>query len=103
IVAEDLAADLRQSIAITDICDEHGHLNHIAQLAAGLLKRAVEILENLTDLAFEIAGKRLARVIDRRGLASEPYRLASFGNDRRRIAALLRALALDEIPCISWT
>jgi hypothetical protein len=41
--------------------------------------------------------KRLAGIVDRRGLAGKPHGLAALGDDRLRIAALLRALRLDEI------
>src|SRR5262245_28421306 len=98
IVPEYLPADLREAITIANVGDEHGHLHHVAQLAAGLLQRAIEILEELPDLAVKIAGKRLAGIIDRCCLPGEPHRPAAFGDDSHGIAALLRTVALDEIP-----
>jgi hypothetical protein len=38
-----------------------------------LLESTVEVLEKLPDLAFEVTSQRLARVIHRCGLPSEPY------------------------------
>src|ERR1700722_13821097 len=53
IVAEYLTADLRDAIAIANVRDEHGHLNHVTELAARLLERPVEVLEELPDLTVE--------------------------------------------------
>jgi hypothetical protein len=59
IVAEYLFSYLRQPIAIADVGDEDGHLDHVAKLAAGLLKRGAEQLEDLPSLPLEIAGDDL--------------------------------------------
>src|SRR6266568_2050383 len=101
IVTEHLPADLREPIAITNVGNEYGHLNHVAELAARLLQRTVEILEKLPDLTFEVACERLAGVVHRRGLPGKPYRPASFGNHGFRIAPLLRTFSLEVILCLS--
>src|SRR5215510_10585122 len=95
IVAEDLSANLREPIAITNVGDEHGHLNHVTELASRLLQRGIDQLEDLPHLAFEVAGQRLARVVHGGDLSAEPHGLATFGNHRERIAALLRTLSFD--------
>src|SRR6202023_4024201 len=51
--------------------------------------------EHLADLAVKIGGERAARGILDRHLSGEPDRTAAFGNDRLRIGAGLRRLALD--------
>src|SRR5262249_53324111 len=84
-----------------NVGDEDGHLHHVAQLAAGLLKRAIEVLKNLPDLAVKVAGERFAGVIDDRNLPGEPHRPAAFCDDSRGIAALLRSVALEKIPRLS--
>src|SRR3954468_14172542 len=97
IVAEYLPADLGHPVAVAHVGDEHGHLHHVAELAAGLFEGGIEQLEDLPGLPLDIAGQGLAGIIDRRGLAGEPHRLAALRDHRLRIAALLRALGLDEI------
>ena len=54
IVAEYLPADLREAIAVPNVSNEYGHLNHITELAARLLESAVEVLEKLPDLTVEV-------------------------------------------------
>src|SRR3954468_442551 len=97
IVAEYLPADLGQPIAVAHVGDEHGHLHHVAELAARFFEGGVEQLEDLPRLPLEVAGQRLAGIVDRCGLSGEPYRLAALGDHRLGIAALLRAFRLDEI------
>jgi hypothetical protein len=89
IVTEYLSADLREAIAVANVRNEYRHLNHITEFAARFLESAVEVLEKLPDLTFEVTSQRLARVIHRCGLPSEPYRSASFGDHSLRIASLL--------------
>src|ERR1019366_3531254 len=55
IVAEYLPADLREAITVTNVRNEHGHLNHITELAARFLESAVEVLKKLPDLTFEVS------------------------------------------------
>jgi hypothetical protein len=54
IVTEYLSADLGEAIAVANIRNKYGHLNHITQLAARLLESAVEVLEKLPDLTVEV-------------------------------------------------
>src|SRR5262245_27020499 len=77
IVAEYLPADLREAIAVANVRNEYGHLNHITELAACFLESAVEVLEKLPDLAVQVTRQRLARVVHRCNLPGEPYRSAS--------------------------
>src|SRR5580704_970601 len=101
IVAEYLPADLREAIAVANVRNEYRHLNDITELAARLLESAVEVLENLPDLTFEVTRQRLARVVHRCGLPGKPYRSASFGDHSLRITSLLRAFPLDVVLCLS--
>jgi PAS domain S-box-containing protein len=77
--------------------DEHGHLHHVAELAARLVERGAELLENLTRLRFEVGGKRLSGIVHGRGLARKPHGPAALRDHRGRIAALLRTLGLDVV------
>jgi hypothetical protein len=54
IVLEYLSPDLREAVAIANVRNKYGHLNHITQLAARLLESAVEVLEKLSDLTVEV-------------------------------------------------
>jgi hypothetical protein len=47
-------------------------------------------------LSVEIAGERLAGVVDDRELPGQPYDLAALGDNRLRVAALLRTFALSD-------
>src|SRR4030095_2649601 len=100
IVAKYFSANLREPIAITNVGDEHGHLNHVAELASGLLERGVNQLEDLPHLAFEVARPRLARVVDGGDLSAQPHGLAAFGNHGERVAALLRTFSFDVLLCV---
>jgi hypothetical protein len=97
IVAEYLPADLGQPIAVAHVGDEHGHLHHIGELAARFFEGGIEQLEDLPRLPLEVAGQRLAGIVNRRGLSGEPHGLTALGDHRLGIAALLRAFRLDEI------
>jgi hypothetical protein len=95
IVAEYLPADLREAIAVANVRNEYGHLNHITELATRLLESAVEILEKLPDLTVQVTRQRLARVVHHCDLPGEPYRSASFGDYGFRIPSLLRTVPLE--------
>src|SRR5213080_337325 len=97
IVAEYLPSDLSEAVAIAHVGDERGHLHHVAELAAGLFQRGIEELEDLPHLSVEIAGERLAAVVDDRELPGQPHDLAALGDHRLRVAARLRTLALEEL------
>src|SRR6266436_3483445 len=71
-------------------------------LPAGLFQRGIEELEDLPHLSVEIAGKRLAGVVDDRELPGQPYDLAALGDHRLRVAALLRTFAFDELLGVQW-
>jgi hypothetical protein len=45
IVAKYFPPDLGEAVAVAHVGDEHGHLHHVAQLAAGLFKRGIDELE----------------------------------------------------------
>ena len=98
IVAEYFPPELRKTIAVAHIGDEHGHLHHVAELAAGLFQRGIDAFEDLSHLPVEIAGQRLAGVIHDRELSGKPYGLAALRDHRLRVAALLRTFAFDEVP-----
>src|SRR5262245_20006232 len=100
IVAEYLSANFGEPIAIANVSNEHGHLNHVTELASRFFERRVDQLEYLPHLAFEVAGQRLARVVHGRDLAAEPHGLASLGNHSERVAALLRTLSFDVLLCV---
>src|SRR5262245_23239966 len=89
--------DLGDAVAVAHVGDEHGHLHHVAELAAGLFERGIDELEDLPHLSVEIAGERLAGVVDDRELPGEPHDLAAVGDHRLRVAARLRAFALEEL------
>src|SRR5262249_16500667 len=97
IVAEYFAPELREAIAVAHVGDEHRHLHHVAELAAGLFERCIDELEDLPHLSVEIAGKRLAGIVDDRELSGQPHDLAALGDHRLRVAARLRTLALEEL------
>ena len=73
-----------------------------AELAAGLFERGIDELEDLPHLSVEIAGERLAGVVDDRELPGQPYDLAALGDHRLRVAALLRTFAFDELLGVQW-
>src|SRR5262249_26608524 len=75
IVAEYFASDLGEAVAVAHVGDEHGHLHHVAELAAGLFERGIDELEDLPHLSVEIAGERLAGVVDDRELPGQPHDL----------------------------
>ena len=62
IVTEHFSPDLRETIAVANVRNEYGHLNHITELAASLLEGAVQVLEKLSDLAVEVTRQRPARM-----------------------------------------
>src|ERR1700737_4195241 len=95
IVGEDLPAELGEPVAEPRIGDEHGHRHQIGKARAGFFEGPPEPGEDLADLAVEISGERAARGILDHPLSGEPDRTAAFGNDRLRIGAGLRRLALD--------
>src|SRR5215831_2660436 len=97
IVAEYFAPDLGEAIAVAHVGDEHGHLHHVAELAAGLFERGIDELEDLPHLSVEIAGERLAGIVDDRELPGEPHDLAALGDHRLRVAARLRTFALEKL------
>jgi hypothetical protein len=102
IVAEYFPPELGKAITVAHIGDEHGHLHHVAELAAGLFKRGIHAFEDLTHLPVEIAGKGLSRVIHDGELPGEPYDLAALSDHRLRVAALLGTFAFDEVLGLQW-
>src|SRR5438067_969378 len=58
VVAEDLAAELREAVAEPRIGDEHGHRHHVREPPAGLFERAAEPGKHLAHLTVEIGGER---------------------------------------------
>ena len=100
IVAEDLAADLGEAVAIARIGDEDRHRHHVLERAAGLLERAAQPREHLARLPLEIAGERAAGSVLGRGLSGEPDDCAALGDDGGRIGARLRLVALHEAACV---
>ena len=63
IVAEYFPPDLGKAVAVAHVGDEHGHLHHVAELAAGLFEGGIDELEDLPHLPVEIAGEGLAGVV----------------------------------------
>src|SRR6516162_5777233 len=67
------------------------------ELVAGFFERGIDELEDLPHLSVEIAGERLAGIVDDRELPGQPHDLAALGDHRLRVAARLRTLALEEL------
>src|SRR6516162_1018559 len=98
IVAEYFPPELGKAITVAHVGDEHGHLHHVAELAAGLFERGIDAFEDLSHLPVEIAGEGLAGIIHDRELPGKPYGLAALSDHRLRVAALLWTFAFDEVP-----
>src|SRR5262245_49709412 len=96
-VAEYFPPDLGEAVAVAHVGDEHRHLHHVAELSAGLFERSIDELEDLPHLSVEIAGERLAGIVDDRELPGEPHDLAALGDHRLRVAARLRTFALEKL------
>jgi hypothetical protein len=102
IVAEYLPSKLGQAVAVAHVGDEHCHLHHVAELAAGLFQGGVEVLKDLPHLSVEIAGERLAGIVHHREHSCQPHDLAAIGDHRLGIAALLRTFAFEELLGMQW-
>src|SRR5205814_3181681 len=98
IVAEDLAAQLRETVAEPRIGDEDGHRHDVGQAPARLLERAPEPGKHFAHLAVEIGGERATAAVLSGNLPSQPHDAAAFGDNRLRIAARLRPRVLQIAP-----
>src|SRR5205807_10009597 len=94
IVAEDLAAQLRETVAEPRIGDEDGHRHDVGEPATGFFEGMAEPGEHLAYLAVEIGGERAAGAVVGRDLTGQPDGAAAFGDDRLRIAARLGSVVL---------
>src|SRR5262249_13006087 len=97
IVAEYFPPDLGEAVAVAHVGDEHRHLHHVAELAAGLLERGVNEVEDLPHLSLEIAAERIAGIRDDRQRPAQPHNLSALGDHRLRVAARLRTFALEKL------
>ena len=102
IVAEYFPPELGKAVTVAHIGDEHGHLHHVAELAAGLFQRGIDAFEDLSYLPVEITGQRLAGVVRDRKLPGKPYDLAALSDYCLRVAALLQTFAFDEVLGAQW-
>src|SRR6516225_6917079 len=50
VITEYFSADLRETIAVTHVRDENGHLHHVTELATRLLQSAIQVLKKLPNL-----------------------------------------------------
>src|SRR5260370_5717053 len=82
IVAENFLPQFGEAIAVASVGDEHRHRHHIGEAAAGLLESLVQAGKHLSDLAVEIAGKRVSRSVRRSNLPGEPDDPPAFGDHR---------------------
>jgi hypothetical protein len=102
IVAEYFPPELGKAITVAHIRDEHGHLHHVAELAAGFFKRGIDAFEDLSHLPVEIADEGFSGVIYDCQLPGKPYDLAAVRDHRLRVAALLGTFPFDEILGVRW-
>ncbi len=72
ILAEQLAAQFRHAGGVARVDQEHRHGHHVGERGAGLGQRLLDVAEGLLELGVEIAGQRLAGVIDGTGVAGDP-------------------------------
>jgi hypothetical protein len=77
IVAEYFFADLSEAIAIPNVRNEYGHLNHVRKLASGFFESGVQRFEYLPGLTIEVADQRLAGIVRGCCLSGQPNRPAS--------------------------
>src|SRR5262245_16744386 len=94
---ENLGTNLRHARGVARIDQKYRHGHDVAELCTGFGEGALYISERLPALGIEIAGQRLAGVIDLAGVPGDPDNIPRpLGDHRRGERALLLPRAANE-------
>jgi hypothetical protein len=94
---EDLGADLGHARGVARVDQKYRHSHDVAELRAGVGEGALDVAKCLPALGLEVAGKRLACIVNLPGVAGDLYGAGgAFGNDGGRERAALLPRAADE-------
>ena len=94
-VGEELASNRHERIDQARIGEVNRDRDNVLQAATGSPDNGVDGAEDDTRLTLEIAGHRLALLVDKSRLSGDPHDLAALGHDARREPARLCAVAFQ--------